>query len=203
MAADGLRELVRKRARRVTLAAFLDALSPRDRMQAVQGLGARALAALWELAATDDPGPIELSLLVPGPVPAGHTVEWVGVNSLLLFRRFAKRFVRTSDPQLLVGHNTGAAQWLVGPGYFTVTVRPDCPSELLFDYTRVPPAAPPGWPALRSNEQGLARMVFGGMYDHLRAVGSHAAVGAAFTYGRGPRGQHFALARGSLLPTGV
>lgn len=201
-AADSLASLVRRSAPRRTLAAFLDALEADDRIAAVRGLGRRELGRLYELAANDDPEPASPELLVPAATPAGHTVEWVGLNSLPLFRRFTKRFARAAGPEELAGYNTGAAQALVGPGYFTVVVRPGHPTELLMDYTRLPSQAPRGWPGLRPNEAGLSRWVFAGMHDYFRPLGAHAGVGAAFGSDGRSRGQFFALARGPTLALG-
>lgn len=200
--ARSLARLIQGGASRRALASFLDALEKDDRILQVRALPRHDLARLYELAATDDPGPVEPSFLVPSTVPENATLEWVGLNSLPLFRRFTKRFTRSTDPGRVVGHNTGAAQGIVGPGYFTVTVRPGHPSELLMDYARLPDKAPTGWPALRPNEAGLSRWVFAGMQDVFRPLGSSAGIGAAFARDGRPRGQYFALARGAVLPLG-
>jgi hypothetical protein len=55
---------------------------------------------------------------------------------------------------------------------------------VLVDYTRVPPSAPPGWPAVRGNERGLSRFVYGFMVDRLRRVSEHVTIGSAARHGR-------------------
>ena len=71
--------------------------------------------------------------------------------------------------------------------------RPAC-SEVWIDYTRVPPEAPQGWPAVRSNERGLSRFVYGFMIDTLRRVSEHVTIGSAARKGR-DMGSWFILVR--------
>jgi hypothetical protein len=66
--------------------------------------------------------------------------------------------------------------------------------EVQIDYREVPPEAPRGWPAVRSNEQGLGRLVFGGMVDRLRRVSEHVTIGSAARNGR-DLGSWFLLTR--------
>lgn len=193
-----LLDLLARAAPLAALADFSDALDPATRIAELRLLGARDLAALWRLA--EGAGtPIGPELLVPDSTPAGHGVDWQGKNSLPAFSHFSKRFTRAPEPGALTGHNTGAMQWLVGPGYFTAVARPGRPGELLFDYTRYPAEAPRGWPALRRNESGVARLVFAGMHDYFRPVGRHLGIGAAFDQGGRFKGQYFALARGETF----
>jgi hypothetical protein len=183
------------------LAATSDALDPAQRVEAIRALTARDLARLWEIA-EELTAAVALDFLLAPDVTPGHTAEWIGKNSLPMFSHFTKRFTRGEAAGTLVGQNTGAMEWLTGPGYFIATVRPETPSELLIDYTRVPTAPPPGWPKVRPNESGISRLVFGNMHDYLRPIGEHLAIGAAFTTAGKFRGQYFALARGPVLPIG-
>ncbi len=168
----------------------------------MRSLSASQLAKLYK-AAEPVSEPLRLSYLLPDETPNGHTVEWVGKNSLPAFSAFSKRFTRSSDGQALTGHNTGSMQWLIGPGYFTTVISSDKPSEILFDYTRYPEAAPSGWPELKRNEAGISRLVFYDMHDYLRPVGRHLAIGGAYTSKGKFKGQYFALTRGETLPIGA
>ena len=56
--------------------------------------------------------------------------------------------------------------------------------EVLVDYNRVPPAHPDGWPAIRPNERGLSRFVYGYMIDTVRGVSEHVTIGSAARKGK-------------------
>ena len=58
----------------------------------------------------------------------------------------------------------------------------------------MPPQAPPGWPAVRRNEVGLSRFVYGYMIDTLRRVSEHVSIGSAARKGR-DMGSWFVLCR--------
>jgi hypothetical protein len=66
--------------------------------------------------------------------------------------------------------------------------------EVLVDYNRVPDAHPDGWPAIRTNERGLSRFVYGFMIDTLRRVSEHVTIGSAARRGR-DIGSWFVLCR--------
>jgi hypothetical protein len=68
--------------------------------------------------------------------------------------------------------------------------------ELLVDYNLVPPAHPPEWPAIRRNESGLSRFVYGFMIDRLRGVSKHVTIGSAARKGK-DMGSWFVLCRES------
>src|SRR5262245_51828269 len=103
------------------LSAASDALSMDERLLLLAQISRRQLRELYALASLKSPtheNPLEL--LVPAKDEA---VDWHGRNNLPLFRRFVKRFTRTTDSQTLVGHNQNAP-WvnaLIGPGYFCAT----------------------------------------------------------------------------------
>ena len=126
------------------------------------------------------------------------TVRHTGRNTLPAFTHFEKRFCRPrgedrEKPGALYGFNFQALGPLTGPGYFTARAAPGRP-EVLIDYTRVPPERPDGWPALRSNEAGLSRFVYGFMVDTLRGVSEHVTIGSAARKGR-DIGSWFVLCR--------
>lgn len=184
------------------LAEIADSLDETGRIDAIRTLSRPEMARLWEMA-ENPAGRAELSLLLPDSTPPGHTVEWIGKNSLPAFNAFSKRFTRSPEAGTLTGRNVFSLERLVGPGYFTAVRRLEKPAEILFDYTRYPAAAPPGWPALARNDRGLSRFVFKDMHDYFRPIGQHLGIGAAFdTEGRF-RGQYFVLTRGPLLPIGL
>ena len=199
-----LEELVARSAPLEELAAACDAMLVDERDVQVLSLSRRSIARLYELAAPGacQAAPAELALLVPSDVPAGHTVDWSGKNSLPAFSHFHKRFTRSMEPDALVGMNAQWSKFATGPGYFTAVISAEHPQEILFDYTRYPEQAPPGWPELHRNESGIGALVYGGMRDFVRPVGHHVLVGAAFRTTGESRNAYFALTRGGTLPIG-
>jgi hypothetical protein len=143
-------------------------------------------------------GAVRLADLVPPDRRALETVRHFGRNTLPAFTRFEKRFCRPPDedaaaPRALWGYNATRVAPLVGPGYYVA--RDDAVhGEVLIDYTRIPPSAPPGWPAPKGNEGGLARFVYGHMVDRLRRVSEHVTIGSAARHGR-ELGSWFLLCR--------
>jgi hypothetical protein len=132
-------------------------------------------------------------------------VRHYGRNTLPAFTWFEKRFCRPPDvdparPGALYGFNFQSLSVLTGPGYF---VAHDDPAgrEVLIDYRELPPLHPAGWPEIRGNERGLARLVYGSMVDRLRRVSEHVSIGSATRHGR-EFGSWFVLAReaGRRLP---
>ena len=178
------------------LAAFLDGLSHERRVEAIRSAGRAEQRRLWEAAAGF--APVRLAELVPAHVPDLTAVRHFGRNTLPAFTHFEKRFCRPpgndpGQPHELWGFNFQSLSWLTGPGYFVATQDPNRP-EVLIDYRRVPPEAPPGWPSVRSNEAGLGRFVYGFMVDTLRRVSSHVTIGSAARRGR-EMGSWFLLTR--------
>ena len=114
------------------------------------------------------------------------------------FKLFEKRFCRPHGTDrdragVVVGFNFQALEPLTGPGYFTATEDPDR-GEIWIDYRRVPSQRPEGWPAIRSNERGVSRFVYGFMVDTLRGVSEHVTIGSAARHGR-DLGSWFVLCR--------
>jgi hypothetical protein len=111
-----------------------------------------------------------------------------GRNSLLVWSSFEKHFFRPNgqdpaSPEELGGLNVHATSGLVGPGYF-VARRDRARGEATIDYRQVPATVPERWPSARDNDHGVARLVFGGMFDTLRAVSAVVMVGRASRRGR-------------------
>ena len=178
------------------VARFLDALAARERVEAVRAVGREEQRRLYEAAR----GFAELHLadLVPPATPDLATVRHFGRNTLPAFTQFEKRFARPAGadprkPEHVVGFNFQSLGWLTGPGYFVAREDPARP-EVLIDYREVPCGAPPGWPPVRSNERGPARLVYGFMVDRLRRVSEHVTIGSAARGGR-DLGSWFLLCR--------
>ena len=71
---------------------------------------------------------------------------------------------------------------LFGPGYFKVQEAEG--GELEIDYGRIPKAHPIGWPSPAHNDEGLARFVYGGLHDRVRAVRDGVLIGRASKQGK-------------------
>ena len=178
------------------LGAFLDGLGHADRVAAIRATTRTDQRRLY--AGVEGASSLSLADLVPPGVADRATVRHYGKNTLPAFRNFEKRFCRESGqdpaaPQELVGFNFQTMSPLTGPGYFLA--RNDLErGEVAIDYTQVPAAAPPGWPAVRSNERGVSRLVYGFMIDTLRRVSEHVTIGSAARNGK-DLGSWFILCR--------
>ncbi|HTJ84890.1 MAG TPA: hypothetical protein VL400_24400 [Polyangiaceae bacterium] len=173
-------DLVRRRARREEIAAYLDDLSHAARLEAVIAVGGSLVGRLYDAVGG---GP---ALTLDDFVPPGETgtVIFEGKNSLPAFTRFQKRFARVGDT--VVGYNHQLMAFATGPGYFLVrppTAGEAHPDELFFDYTGEPSAFPPGWPAFKPNSLGLSRAVYMNMKDFCRPVAKGVLVGKAYKLG--------------------
>jgi hypothetical protein len=192
---QSLPELLRRGADGAAIRAFLDGLSPADRLDEALSLHGRQVGQLYDAAAG---GPaLTLDDFVAPDVADETTIIFEGRNSLPAFSRFQKRFMRVSSGQI-VGYNHQSMSIVTGPGYFVV--KPgrddaDVPGELYFDYTAVPDAFPRGWPAYKPNDAGLSNLVYKNMKDYMRSVASNVVVGHAYKLGKS-QGQYFLLARG-------
>jgi hypothetical protein len=115
-------------------------------------------------------------------------IHW-GKNSLPAFTHFQKRFCRPKDDdKQLFGYNENGEKWAVGPGYFVMHAPEENRADVLegeldIDYTRVPNAKPDAWPAIKPND-GLGKLVYGGMIDVMRGISSHVSIGRAFRGGK-------------------
>lgn len=171
------------------LAAHLDGLDAEERVRQCRALGKKLQKRLWEVCA--DAPAFTLEELIPSTETG--TVRWAGKNSLGVFTHFEKRFVRQNGVIVGYNFNPGVA-WFTGPGYFTTVQAPDRPREILFDYTRVPSTAPAGWPPVKPNTGGTAKLVYGNMHDFCRRVSSTVIIGFATRLGK-PVDAYFVLAR--------
>jgi hypothetical protein len=168
------------------ISALLDALADAQRVAAVRSLRGSDQRRLWR--AVDGYRPLQLSDLVPASVPALIAVRHYGRNSLPAFTLFEKRFYRPAGadpaaPRELCGANFQQMSPITGPGYFVAVPHPNRP-EICVEYGRLPEHAPHGWPAIRSNERGLSRFVYGFLVDTLRYVSEHVTVGSVSRHGR-------------------
>lgn len=177
------------------LAEVLDGLGHEGRAHAARTWTKQHKARLYE--AAKGRRPIELDFVVPASV--GPLVEVVheGHNTLPMFTRFEKRFVRLPEGEeyAVAGYNEQAWRRFNGPGYFVVTKgEGEHEGELVLDYTKVPKSRPPSWPEIQKNEGGLAGMVNGGLVDYVRALSTHVSIGTATRHGK-DLGQFFTLVR--------
>jgi len=175
---------------------FLDGLASGDRIRAVRGLGRPEQRRLYEAAA--GVAAVRLAELVAPSTPDLVPVRHYGRNTLPLFTLFEKRFARPrgedpAAPKRLIGFNFQPMATFTGPGYF-VAYEDLMHREVLIDYREVPTQAPDGWPPLRGNDRGLARLVYGNMVDTLRRVSEHVTIGSAARGGK-DLGSWFVLCR--------
>ena len=178
------------------IADLLDGLDPDARPEIVRRLGRRDQRMLY--ARVEGFRPVELTDLVPPDRGELVEVRHLGRNSLPAFTIFEKRFCRlpgsaAESPGALAGYNFQALSPVTGPGYF-MAVEDPATREVLVDYRRLPDQKPADWPAIRSNERGLARFVYGFMVDRLRRVSEHVTIGSASRKGR-ELGSYFVLCR--------
>jgi hypothetical protein len=182
--------------RPVAIADRLDGLAPALRTAVVRGLSRRGQRALYEKVRGF--APVTLRELVPPGRADFETVRHLGRNTLPAFTLFEKRFCRLpgtsrETPERLAGFNFQALSRITGPGYFTAFDDGES-GEVLVDYHRLPALRPLDWPAIRSNETGLARFVYGFMIDRLRRVSRDVTIGSASRHGR-DLGSYFVLSR--------
>jgi hypothetical protein len=178
------------------IAERLDGLAPTLRTAVVRGLSRRGQRALYEKVRGF--APVSLHELVAPGCADLETVRHLGRNTLPAFTLFEKRFCRLPGtsreaPESLAGFNFQTFSGITGPGYFTALEDTE-QGEVLIDYHRLPATCPSGWPAIRSNETGLARLVYGFMIDRLRRVSRDVTIGSASRRGR-DLGSYFVLSR--------
>lgn len=104
-----------------------------------------------------------------------------GINTLVGFRMFQKRFCRPTDsPQhdgLLWGYNHQTFSDFTGPGYF---VSHKVGEEFWIDYTKMPTERPKSWPKIIANEKKLGRFIYSGTVDKMRKLSDHVTIGRAY-----------------------
>jgi len=178
---QSLAKLLEAQASAKEIEAFLDSLSPAQRVSEVRRITGKGVARLY--AAVAEASPLTLDEIVP-PGENGTRI-YEGRNSLPLFSSFQKRFTRLEDGTI-IGYNHQSMSVFTGPGYFVV--KPPCghgphPTEPYFDYTAAPPIEPAGWPAYKPNNRGLSKAVYAGMHDFMRRVARGVMVGKAYKGG--------------------
>ncbi len=163
------------------LARHLDALDPQSRLEQVLALSARQQARLFELA--EGHRVFTLDDLAPAAATPLLGIRHEGRNSLYAFTRFAKVFAVPDEPSLITterwGFNDTSAlvTTTVGPGYFVAVQQG---SEVLVDYTRLPPKALTGAPRPLPNSSRLSRFVYNQTKDLVRGVSTHVSIGRAW-----------------------
>jgi hypothetical protein len=181
--AASLAHLLDARAPAGEIQSYLDGLPVPERVREVLSITGRGVGRLYHAVAKATP--ISLDELIP-PGTRG-TLIYEGRNSLPAFTRFQKRFVRLEGDQVIgYNHNPQLVTLFTGPGYFWVrpaTGQGEHGEELVFDYTEAPPTEPAGWPAYKSNDQGLSKLVYGNMKDYVRRVARGVVVGKAYRGG--------------------
>lgn len=175
------------------LADHLDGLPSDVRVAETVALGRDAQQTLWEIAGRSM-APLALTDFVPSDAPPLQLFPFEGKNSLPVFTRFRKVFYRRTEGGL-AGFNDAPIGWLIGPGYYVFRESPDGPGPVVVDYMQVPQSHPPGWPAIRPNERGLTRFVYGSTRDFLRKVSRDVVIGRAYRRGEAPMPNWFVLCR--------
>jgi hypothetical protein len=158
---------------------YLASLSGADRVAQGTSVKAGLQKTLWTLA--EGAEHLKKSDIVPEGTPALEPVRFEGINSLPLYRRFAKVFYRTGDGRI-AGYNDSSASWLSGPGYYIL--NEDAQKGLFVDYTQLPADKPAGWPAIVSNDKGMSQFIYGNMHDYLRRVYDKILIGRAYKFGK-------------------
>lgn len=165
---------------------YLDALSSQKRVEETRALGPKLQRKLWDLSEGRAPS---LEQIVPLDCPPGEQIRHFGRNTLPAFKFFEKRFCEptqaSNGERILWGYNEGPTRSLVGPGYFVCRLaQAGAPGAVVIDYEQLPVEAPPGWPELKPNEQGISRFVYAYMQDYLRRVSTHVTIGRAYRHGK-------------------
>ena len=185
------------------IAAHLDGLTHSSRMHELSTTSRADQRTLWEKA-QGEAGHITLEHFLPSNVPALRPVVHHGRNTLPLPDKqkfFRKPMVRPADgtPRAF-GYNDAPSEELVGPGYFVLEATKgntnwEPRGTFVVDYFQHPdgPVAS-GWPRVRSNREGLQRLVYYGTRDFMRRVSQHVSIGAAYK-GEKPLDHYFTLCR--------
>lgn len=171
-----------------SIGAFLDGLSPEDRLAETRTLDRDNQRRLYK-SAGEAPA---LTLDDFVPAKTGDRVEVIhdGRNTLPLpggLKLFQKRFCRpTGERDRLFGYNQSPFLSTVGPGFFVAVPTAgrgawEERGAIVIDYFQVPdgPVAD-GWPAVVPNTKGLQTFVYNKTRDFMRRVSSHVTIGAAY-----------------------
>jgi hypothetical protein len=179
---------------------FLEKLAPAERREAIEAAGGkRRQARLFELAGEGPEAGLD-DLIPQDKKQPLQPVIFYGKNSLPTFSIFQKRFCRAPSGDELIGYNHQAMSFFTGPGYFVARSAEGDESPLggvTIDYNRVPAEKPSEWPAIKGNDGGIGRMVYGRMLDYLRPLGGDVYIGRAVRKGK-LTDNYFLLAREPL-----
>jgi hypothetical protein len=158
----------------------LDELGHPGRLDTVRGWNRDTMATLYEALAGFKPVTLD-DYVPPGTEPLKEVIHH-GKNSLPAFTHFQKRFCKAPESaDVLYGynHNTELVSSFTGPGYYVAHKSQWSEAEVDIDYTKLPPAKPDAWPAIRDNDHGLGKLVYGGMIDVMRGLSTHVSIGRA------------------------
>ena len=170
----------------------LDGLSHDQRVEQVRAVGGRQQSRLY--AACEGFRAVDAATFVPDDVPDRQWVRHHGKNSLPIFTKFEKRFVRPrAGSEELWGYNHGPTMRLAGPGYFVLRDAAE-PGEMDVDYYKLPTETIPGGPAVKPNTTVPANLIYGYMVDVMRGVSEHVTIGRAIKKGK-KTGNYFMLVR--------
>ena len=172
-----------------SIGAYLDSLSPADRLREVQSFPGKLMLLLFQKAKT-----VSLQEMAPFTSEPLKEIIFHGKNSLPAFFLFQKRMCRSPDGNSVWGYNHQPLQKLTGPGYFVVSENTDRPGEVMIDYTKIPYQAPLGWPKLKANTTGITYLVYGNMKDFMKKVSKNIFIGEATKKSK-KIGQYFLLCR--------
>jgi hypothetical protein len=174
-----LRDILNRGTNRDELAEHLDALDHAGRLGEVRALGGAELGQLFYVCAGRR-APLEQ--LVPHETDDDREVRHPGVSSTPFLRAVELRCWRTGRSAVpayrrteLHGRIVAPFAGLVGPGYHTIT-SPERGGSTHLDFTALPASLPPDGPALRPNDSGFARRLYGDAVDELLRVSQHVTV---------------------------
>jgi len=165
------------------IADFLNQSSHNERLEVLYSLKQKDQQHLWDIA---EGCPISIDDLVPKATPMLTPISFFGYNTMPVcaLRKFKKMFYQYNEFNFeevgaaTYGCNKQWSSFLVGPGYFRVSpVKGE--HELLFDYSYQPGRKPNHFQAIRSNDTGLAKLIYGDLTDRARKVSQHFLISKA------------------------
>jgi hypothetical protein len=170
----------------------LDGLTHDARVEQVRAVGGGLQSGLY--AACEGFKAVDATTFVPDDVPDRTWVRHYGKNSLPVFTKFEKRFVRpVAGSEELWGYNHGPTMRFAGPGYYVVRGAADA-AEMDIDYYKLPTETIPGGPKVKPNTTVPANLIYGYMVDVMRGVSEHVTIGRAIKKGK-KTGNYFMLVR--------
>lgn len=174
-------ELIQSSAKLVDISKVLDALPHEVRLSECRKLSAKDIKALYWLAEGKSCS-VDKDF-VPASKGKLKEVRHFGKNTLPFFSLFEKPMCRpkksSAKEVVASGFNRQKMQAITGPGYF---VAHDAKHEngkktVVIDYYEVPTEKCENWPEIKSNENGLDKIVYGHMHDWMWKVSQHVNVG--------------------------